>query len=63
MKKSHPRKEDLPKKNSPEKPQKKDAPKSEKDKKEKKIDEQVEESFPASDTPSHVQPGSADPEK
>lgn len=27
-------------------------------KKERKIDEQVEESFPASDTPSHVQPGS-----
>ena len=25
---------------------------------ERKIDEQVEESFPASDTPSHVQPGS-----
>jgi len=30
----------------------------ERKRKERKIDEQVEESFPASDTPSHVQPGS-----
>lgn len=29
---------------------------NQKDEREKKIDEQVEESFPASDTPSHVNP-------
>jgi|GEM_PF-3499884 len=34
-----------------------------KDRKEKKLDEQVEESFPASDTPSHVQPGSSSKKK
>lgn len=47
-----------PKKKSNEKHQKNPTEKKEKREKEKKIDEQVDESFPASDTPSHVQPGS-----